>query len=201
MSDTHSPHGFDTVRRGYERAQVDERITKLVSDRDSALSRISALEKRIEELHLETQNAQTSIADAEPSYAGLGARVEKILRLAEEEAKELREEAHRAAEQHRELAEAAAQQVRSEAEAYAKERKAKAEDDGRRIIDKANSDSTQLRAEATKDAQRPSGRGGGGLREPARQGRAGRRRLRDHARPAPPARREGLHGAGQRRRG
>ncbi|KJY32493.1 cellulose-binding protein, partial [Streptomyces sp. NRRL S-495] len=96
MSDSHSPHGFDLVRRGYERAQVDERITKLVADRDSALTRISALEKRIEELHLETQTAQAAVAEAEPSYAGLGARVEKILRLAEEEAKDLREEAHRA---------------------------------------------------------------------------------------------------------
>ena len=104
MSDPHSPHGFDTVRRGYERAQVDERISKLIADRDSALARITALEKRIEELHLETQNAQAQVTDAEPSYAGLGARVEKILRLAEEEAKDLREEARRAAEQHRELA-------------------------------------------------------------------------------------------------
>ncbi|KPC94003.1 cellulose-binding protein, partial [Streptomyces sp. NRRL F-6602] len=56
MSDT-SPYGFELVRRGYDRAQVDERISKLVSDRDSALTRITALEKRIEELHLETQNA------------------------------------------------------------------------------------------------------------------------------------------------
>jgi len=75
MSDT-SPYGFELVRRGYDRAQVDERISKLVSDRDSALARITALEKRIEELHLETQNAQAAVTDAEPSYAGLGARRE-----------------------------------------------------------------------------------------------------------------------------
>ena len=111
MSDPSSPFGFELVRRGYDRGQVDDRITKLVADRDSALARITSLEKRIEELHLETQNAQAQVTDAEPSYAGLGARVEKILRLAEEEAKDLREEARRAAEQHRELAESAAQQV------------------------------------------------------------------------------------------
>ncbi|MFD7638659.1 cellulose-binding protein, partial [Streptomyces sp. NPDC059873] len=91
MSDTSSPFGFELVRRGYDRGQVDDRITKLVADRDSALARITSLEKRIEELHLETQNAQAQVSDAEPSYAGLGARVEKILRLAEEEAKDLRE--------------------------------------------------------------------------------------------------------------
>jgi len=147
MSDT-SPYGFELVRRGYDRAQVDERISKLVSDRDSALARITALEKRIEELHLETQNAQAQVSDAEPSYAGLGARVEKILRLAEEEAKDLREEARRASEQHRELAESAAQQVRNDAESFAADRKSKAEDEGVRIVEKAKGDASTLRAEA-----------------------------------------------------
>ena len=64
MSDTSSPFGFELVRRGYDRGQVDDRITKLVADRDSALARINALEKRIEELHLETQNAQAQVNDA-----------------------------------------------------------------------------------------------------------------------------------------
>ena len=153
MSDTSSPFGFELVRRGYDRGQVDDRITKLVADRDSALARITALEKRIEELHLETQNAQAQVSDAEPSYAGLGARVEKILRLAEEEAKDLREEARRAAEQHRELAESAAQQVRNDAESFSAERKAKAEDEGVRIVEKAKGDASTLRSEAQKDAQ------------------------------------------------
>ncbi|WP_236670073.1 SDR family NAD(P)-dependent oxidoreductase, partial [Streptomyces antimycoticus] len=153
MSDTSSPFGFELVRRGYDRGQVDDRISKLVADRDSALARITSLEKRIEELHLETQNAQAQINDSEPSYAGLGARVEKILRLAEEEAKDLREEARRAAEQHRELAESAAQQVRNDAESFAAERKAKAEDEGARIVEKAKGEATTLRQEAQKDAQ------------------------------------------------
>ncbi|MGW4232933.1 serine/threonine-protein kinase [Streptomyces sp. NPDC004980] len=42
--DTSSPFGFELVRRGYDRAQVDDRITELVADRDSALNRISVLE-------------------------------------------------------------------------------------------------------------------------------------------------------------
>ena len=96
-------------------------MTKLTAERDSAHSRVNALEKRIEELHLENQSVQAQLTDSEPSYAGLGARVEKILRLAEEEAKDLREEARRAADQHRELAEQAAGQVRSDAENYAKD--------------------------------------------------------------------------------
>jgi DNA repair exonuclease SbcCD ATPase subunit len=152
MSDTTSPHGFDIVRRGYERTQVDDRITKLVADRDSSLQRIAALENRIEELHLESQNAHEQLAEAEPSYAGLGARVEKILRLAEEEAKDLREEARRAADQHRDLSEQAAAQVRADAEQYGKERKAKADEEAARIAEKAKDHATQVRAEAARDA-------------------------------------------------
>ena len=123
MADITSPHGFDYSRKGYDVNQVNDRITKLSAERDNAISRVGSLEKRIEELHLENQNVQAQLTETEPSYAGLGARVEKILRLAEEEAKDLREEARRAADQHRELAEQAAGQVRADAEAYAKDRK------------------------------------------------------------------------------
>src|ERR1700761_3760532 len=137
MSETTSPLGLEIVRKGYDIAQTNDRVTKLTAERDSAHSRVTALEKRIEELHLENQSVQAQLTDSEPSYARLGARVEKILRLAEEEAKDLREEARRAADQHRELAESAAQQVRNDAETFAAERKAKAEDDGVRIVDKA----------------------------------------------------------------
>ena len=187
MSDTSSPFGFELVRRGYDRGQVDDRITKLVADRDSALARITSLEKRIEELHLETQNAQAQVNDAEPSYAGLGARVEKILRLAEEEAKDLREEARRAAEQHRELAEGAAQQVRNDAEAFAAERKAKAEDEGARIVEKAKGEAAALRSGGG-EGRAVQARGGRlPLRGHPRQGRPGRRRLRDQPRQAPRA--------------
>ncbi len=184
MSDTSSPFGFELVRRGYDRGQVDDRITKLVADRDSALARITALEKRIEELHLETQNAQAQVNDAEPSYAGLGARVEKILRLAEEEAKDLREEARRAAEQHRELAESAAQQVRNDAESFASDRKAKAEDEGARIVDKAKGDATHAALRGAEGRAVQARGGGRPLRGDPRQGSTGRRRLRDEPRQA-----------------
>src|SRR5882672_10361027 len=152
MSDMTSPHGFEQVRRGYDPVQVNDRITKLIAERDSAHSRAGSLEKRIEELHLENQNVQAQLSDSEPSYAGLGARVEKILRLAEEEAKDLREEARRAADAHRELADQAAMKVRSDAETYGKDRKGKADDEALRIVEKAKDDANQVRATAAKDA-------------------------------------------------
>ena len=152
MSETTSPLGLEIVRRGYDVAQTNERVTKLTAERDNAHSRVSALEKRIEELHLENQSVQAQLSDSEPSYAGLGARVEKILRLAEEEAKDLREEARRAADQHRELAEQAAGQVRADAENYGKEVRAKAEAEGVRTNERAKEEANQTRAEAAKDA-------------------------------------------------
>ncbi|MGW7256915.1 protein kinase domain-containing protein [Streptomyces sp. NPDC054834] len=39
--------GFELVRRGYDRDQVDDRIAKLVSDRDSALARVAELERQV----------------------------------------------------------------------------------------------------------------------------------------------------------
>lgn len=43
------PFGFDVVVRGYNQAQVDSRVSKLVADRETALARIAHLEVRIEE--------------------------------------------------------------------------------------------------------------------------------------------------------
>ncbi|WP_327430686.1 serine/threonine protein kinase [Streptomyces sp. NBC_01236] len=53
------PFGFDVVVRGYNQAQVDSRVSKLVADRDSALARIAHLEVRIEEEIAERLDSQT----------------------------------------------------------------------------------------------------------------------------------------------
>jgi len=66
------------------------------------------------------RKARRSSADrALPSYAGLGARVETILRLAEVEASEIREEARQAAAALIEKAEQDAAQIRADAVAEA----------------------------------------------------------------------------------
>ncbi|WP_405614918.1 protein kinase domain-containing protein [Streptomyces sp. NBC_01508] len=46
-----SPFGFELVRRGYDRGQVDQHITKLMADRDHALTRIAHLARRVEEMY------------------------------------------------------------------------------------------------------------------------------------------------------
>jgi len=66
MNET-SPHGFDIVRRGYARTQVDDRIAALVADRDSALSRIASLEQRVAELEHELRLGRGQIGPASES--------------------------------------------------------------------------------------------------------------------------------------
>ena len=63
-------------------------------------------------------------ASSEPLYAGLGERVNKILQLAEAEARDLREDARRAAAM---IIERDAAQIRADAEADAQAIRARAE--------------------------------------------------------------------------
>src|SRR5215207_11400120 len=100
LADVGMSHGFDVALRGYDRRQVDDYLAQLESElatlrheRESAADRVGMLEQRLEELQIALQTAQRQVSEFEPSYAGLGARVENILRLAEEEAKSLRVEA------------------------------------------------------------------------------------------------------------
>ena len=64
MSDTStSPFGFDLVRRGYAREQVDDRISKLIADRDSARAEAEA------RAHVQTVFGQILRAQAQADAA------------------------------------------------------------------------------------------------------------------------------------
>ena len=95
MPDPHQPVPFDVALRGYDRDQVDAHLASIesefssaVAERDRLAERVKHLESRVEELHL--------AGDDEPSgsaVTGFGARIERIMRTAEEEATAAREEA------------------------------------------------------------------------------------------------------------
>lgn len=144
---------FELVRRGYHREQVDNLVTQVVGDRDKALARITALEQRVKELTAETGNAQTHFVENAPSFAGLGARVEEILRLAEEEAAELGDEAREAARDHHKVVGDAAERIQAEAAAYAARLKATSNREGTRIADTAQAEAARLHTEAHASAQ------------------------------------------------
>ncbi|GGK00770.1 cellulose-binding protein [Streptomyces camponoticapitis] len=144
---------FELVRRGYDSEQVDDLVTQVVGDRDKALARIAALEQRIGELTVETENAQPHVVESSPSFAGLGARVDEILWLVEEEAAELGEEAREAARDHHKVASDAAERIQTEAEAYMADLKTASDRECARIVEKAQAEADRLYSEAHENAQ------------------------------------------------
>jgi cell division septum initiation protein DivIVA len=141
---------FEIVRRGYEPQQVDRRISTLARELQAARQRTAELERRVEELHL--QGDEPTRPDA-PAFAGVGARIEQILALADDEAKELRGRAVAETEQHRALSEQAAEKVRAEAERYAQERRSEADAEAARVLEDARRQSDQLRDSTERDAK------------------------------------------------
>lgn len=152
MSDTPSFFGFELARRGYDRDQVDSSVAQLLDDRDNALCRLTALERRVEELVVETDFAEAQDTGAEPSYAALGPRIEEILRLAVEEAQELSDEARETAEREHEIVAAAADRMQAEANAFAADLNAASDRECARLVQTAQYQASELRATANAEA-------------------------------------------------
>ena len=85
------PREFGVVLRGYERHQVDEHIEQLEDQARQHRDQAQALRR-------ELSAVQRQLRDRErPTFAGLGSRIEQLLRLAGEQATEILGEARTAA--------------------------------------------------------------------------------------------------------
>ncbi|MPZ64118.1 MAG: hypothetical protein GEU83_00855 [Pseudonocardiaceae bacterium] len=85
---------FDIVLRGYDREQVDERLRFLGDELATAEQALAAARERTAGLEEELASARGELERRVPDPdVGFGNRVEKILRLAEEEAAEIRQRA------------------------------------------------------------------------------------------------------------
>ena len=106
-----------TVRRGgYDRDAVDTRLSQLSGEHARLSSGLSTAQGRIGELEAALDKARTELDENKnPSYAGLGGRATSMLRLAEEEAGEVRVTAERDAAEIRGQAQRDAQAVRADA--------------------------------------------------------------------------------------
>ena len=140
---------FEVVRRGYEPAQVDRHVASLRHEIESHRHRADEAERQAAQL------AATPRSESEtgPSYAGLGARIEKILGLADEEARHLKATAAEDATQHRSLTETEAGRIREEAERFAQERRADAEAEAARIVSEAKRNADTLRDDSERAAK------------------------------------------------
>lgn len=106
FEDFFSSRTFDVVVRGYARRQVDVYIRALQSAVTELRGRVADLEDQASELRAQLAEHRN------PSYSGLGSRAEKLLRLAEEEAEEVRERGReQAREEHDQIIGAARKQA------------------------------------------------------------------------------------------
>ena len=85
-----------TKRNGYDRAAVDAKVRQLSSEKAGLSASLTDSEQRVLQLEAELGQARDELSEQEsPSYAGLGGRALSMLRLAEEEADEIRSSRHR----------------------------------------------------------------------------------------------------------
>lgn len=151
----HQP-AFDVALRGYDRDQVDSHLSTIdsefsgvLTERDKLAERVRQLERRVEELHLQDgRGAEEPPSGPVSSLAGFGARVEKVLRLAEDECVALREETKQDIEHERAGAAKQIGAIREAAEKEATAHRRKIEQEAAALLDKARQEAARVRAEA-----------------------------------------------------
>lgn len=157
---------FDTARRGYNRSQVEQHVAELTAAADEDRRRAAAAEQELRAVQsrvLELEREATATA----SESGFGSRVERLLRVAEQEAAEIRDKASEDATGLLERARAEAETHRHQTEEDLNARAAKLDQDMARreatlnereqeIDDKraaASAEVERIRAAAERDAQ------------------------------------------------
>ena len=118
LQETAESSGFDVVLRGYDRRQVDDyldRVEVALTDADERhaqdAQRITTLEQQVQQVHAKLAQAERTAAGQPEAASLLTGRLAEMLRLAEEEATALRDDARGEAER---LVAAAKQQATRE---------------------------------------------------------------------------------------
>ncbi|MEO6955507.1 MAG: hypothetical protein ABI137_02090 [Antricoccus sp.] len=148
------PIGFDVVMRGFDRNQVQDAVGRLeddlrtvVTERDQAITRANDLHIQLEQASSDVSTLNSKLRNAQaPTFESMGERIASMLRLAEEEAGEIRRQANTDAEQTRAEAAAAKNavdqdntQTRADAQQTLDEAKAEAD----RILGEAKAEAAQ----------------------------------------------------------
>ena len=140
------PH-FDMVLRGYDRIEVDEYIDKLLAQNEALRRELESAPQRGAEVDRPDAPTEASsyYAVDTPAEDSFGFRAEKLLRLAEREAAEMRTRATRDAET-----------VEATARRRADEQLRTAEREADEIRKQATQEAAQLKKQAGQDAARVS---------------------------------------------
>jgi hypothetical protein len=123
---------FDVVMRGYDRRQVDERVSLLRSRAQELERRLDAAQNDAAEAWREVESFRQAATSAPPTAQQLGDRITGLLRLADEEAAARRSAAKSDADRLSKEAEERSRQVVAEAEERARKLLADAEEKSRR---------------------------------------------------------------------
>jgi DivIVA domain-containing protein len=153
---------FDTVRRGYDRAQVDEHLDRLdadlrilTADRDAAVARAAELAKQVENQRIQLINNERDmarLAAAPPSMEDMGDRLQRMLRLAQDEAAEIRARAETEASELMVRAEADGGVLRDRYQKLLAEldsRRAAMENEHRSLMERSKAEANKIVSEAT----------------------------------------------------
>ncbi|HEY6423867.1 MAG TPA: hypothetical protein VIY28_11580 [Pseudonocardiaceae bacterium] len=144
---------FDVALRGYDKRQVDGRLHFLGSELAAAENALWAAQARVATLEV-TVNQERSRSDRGSPTVGsnFGERVEEILVLAEEEAREIRGQAHAAARDLVDQAKSQAGQVREAAAREADQTREAAAREAGQVREAAARAVVQIRQQAAREA-------------------------------------------------
>jgi vacuolar-type H+-ATPase subunit H len=159
--------GFDITKRGYSRVQVEEHLEQLdsqlkilASDRNAAAAQAAELTAQLEvartnidELHKQVER----LAQPPTTIEGLSERLQRMLRLTQDECEEMRAKASAEADHVRVKAEADADQLRLRYEkqlADLDERRAAMEAEHAGVLEKANAEADAIIKTATAEREK-----------------------------------------------
>jgi cell division septum initiation protein DivIVA len=158
---------FPFALRGYDRAAVDDYVRTLEGRVVRSNQQIADLQRQLNDLHDQLGRTSKELEErpsGEIDYASLGARASSILRMAEEQARELldkasadanklREDGQRDADRLRQQAGADSEHVRVSGRAELEQLRARAESDVAAEVERARTEASAIRAAAEREAE------------------------------------------------
>jgi cell division septum initiation protein DivIVA len=155
---------FPSALRGYERSAVDDYVRSLEAALVQNRRHVAGLQSQITSLQQQVDEANDKLRSPDVDYSNLGGRASDILRLAEEQAREVLDNANVDAERAREQARRDADEARDEAlraggdlkangVAEIERLRARGQEDLRRQVEKVTAESEAILAAARREAE------------------------------------------------